>query len=174
MNETTLEHRDLKSRVVEEMRNYLVIFAYLAIFFAVFAWHRRLILQEEHQPITDFWVPVIEAAVLAKVILIFDLFGLGRGLEGKPLIVPTLFKTMVFGLGIAVFGLLEHTVEGLFHGEGIEGGVKDFEALGRYELLSRVLVKSFALVPFFACREVGRVLGKGRLAALFWRKRAAK
>jgi len=39
---------------------------------------------------------VLEALVLAKVILIGDVLRLGRRFEDKPLIVPTLYKTVVF------------------------------------------------------------------------------
>ena len=54
-----------------------------------FLWYRRLILAEYHVSYTHYWFPLIEAAVLAKVIMVGDILGLGRGLEHKPLILPT-------------------------------------------------------------------------------------
>jgi len=45
---------------------------------------------------TNYGFAVIEALVLAKVIMIGEVARLGRGLERKPLIYPTLYKTVVF------------------------------------------------------------------------------
>lgn len=164
----------LKARIVEEITSYLITFAYLAVFFAVFAWHRRLILEEQQVPITDYWVPIIEAAVLAKVILIVDLLRVSRQFEMKPLIVPTLYKSALFGVAIAIFLVLEQTVRGLFQHHGLMGGINAIFGEGRYEVLSRCLVKFFALIPFFAFREIGRAMGPGSLTAMFLKSSAPR
>lgn len=160
---------DWKARVAEEFRSYLVIFLYLALFFCVFAWYRNLILAERDIAATSMWVALIEAAVLAKVVLILGLFRFGRQLEHEPLIVPVLCKTVIFAVGIALFGLGERTVSGLMRGQGWLGGIREIEGFGRDELISRILVKSTALIPFVAIQELSRVLGEHRLATLFFR-----
>jgi hypothetical protein len=172
MSEAQKAVSNWKHTLVHETGEYFVNFVYLAFFFAAFAWYRRLVLDARGLVILDWGVPLIEAAVLAKFIMILGMFHFGRRLENKPLIVPTLYKTAVFSVWIAVFGALEHTLRGLIHGRGVTSGFEELVDGSRYELLARCLVKFLALVPFFAFKEIGRVLGKGKLRALFWQSGA--
>jgi hypothetical protein len=41
------------------------------------------------------------------------------------------------------------------------------------EWLSSALVVFFVFIPFFAVRELGRVLGEGMISGLFFRRRSA-
>ena len=129
-----------------------------------------MILAEYQVRYTNYWFPLIEAAVLAKVIVLGDLFRLGRGMENKPLIISTLFRTVMFSLCVAVFSMVEETVRGLLHGNGLTGGFDDIASRGWYELLSRCVVIFAAFIPFFSFKELERVLGAERLRALFWRR----
>jgi hypothetical protein len=131
-----------------------------------------LLLAEYQIEYTNYWFPLIKAAVLAKVIVVGDLFRLGRGLGDKPLIVPTLYRTMVFSVWVGVFSLLEATVRGLLRGQGLIGGFEEIVSKGRYELLAECVVTLVVFIPFFAFKELGRVLGGSRLRALFWRREA--
>jgi len=79
-----------------------------------------LVLAEYQITYVRYGLSVLEALVLAKVILIGDVLRLGRRFEDKPLIVPTLYKTVVFTLWVAAFSFLEHTIEGLLR--AIVGG----------------------------------------------------
>ena len=119
----------------------------------------------------NYGVAIIEALVLAKVILMGNALGLSRGLEDKPLIFPTLYKAVVFSLFVGIFGVLEHMIGGLLHGKGLAGGFQELMSEGRYELLARCMVTFFAFIPFFAFQELGQVLGEGKLGALFFRKK---
>ena len=44
------------------------------VFLIAFAWYRRLILASYHIQYLGYWAPVIETAILAKVIMIGDAF----------------------------------------------------------------------------------------------------
>ena len=169
MDEQHVVKRGLKHVVWNAFVEYLAVLAYFAPLFSVFAWHRRLILAQQGVPVSDYWVPLVEAAVLAKVVIVVDMLRLAHRLESKPLIFPTLYKTFVFSVAILGFGVLEHLVRGLLHHEGIRGDLDDLTSGGTYELLARCMVKLVALVPFFAFREVARIMGRGKLAAAFLR-----
>jgi hypothetical protein len=116
-------------------------------------------------------VPLVEAAALAKVITVGDILRLNRGLKHKPLILPTLLRTVVFSVWVGSFRFLEETVRELLHGKGLMGGFEALASKGRYELLAGCLVMFVAFIPFFAFRELGRVLGEGKIRALFFRWR---
>ena len=47
--------------------------------------------------------------------MVGDIWGLGQGLEHKPLILPPLYRTVVFSVWVGVFRVLEATVSGLLH-----------------------------------------------------------
>jgi len=53
--------------------------------------------------------------------MIGEVVRLGRGLERKPLIYPTLYKTAVFVLFVGVFKIIEEVIKGLWKGGGAHG-----------------------------------------------------
>lgn len=159
-----------KSKIVHEMVEYFLNFVYLAFFLVAFTWYRRLILAEYAIPYSNYWVPLVEAAVLAKVVMVGDLMRLGRGLERTPLLIPTLYRTVVFSALVGVFSVLEHTGSALLHGKGLTEGLGELASKGRYELLAQCVVIFAAFVPFFAFKELEGVVGEGKLRDLFWRR----
>ena len=135
--------------------------------------YRRLILKEFGVAYLHYGFALIEALIIAKVILIGQAFGLGKRFERGPLILSALYKSILFGIFVFLFGLLERVVEALIHQGGwasVEQGISD---LGPYELLARVLMLSVALLPFFAFWEIGRALGPGKLSALLLSRQGA-
>ena len=164
--------KSLKEKIFHEMAEYWVIVGYLGLVFAAFTWYRRFLLAAYDITYTDYGVALIEALILAKVIMIGDVLRLGRGLGQKPLIYPTLFRTVVFSLFVVGFTLIEHLIKGLWMGKGFTGGLVGFLGKGSHELLAGCLVVFVAFIPFFAFKELGRVLGEGKIWTLFFRRRA--
>jgi hypothetical protein len=166
--------RTWKEKVFQELVEYWISVIYLTLVFAAFTQYRRFILAAYDITYTNYWVAVIEALILAKVIMIGAVVRLGRGLEDKPLIYPTLYKTVVFTLFVIAFTVVEHAVRGLWSGKGLTQGVVDLYRERFHELLGGALVIFVALVPFFGVKELGRVLGEEKIRALFFRRRAAE
>ena len=162
-----------KQKVISELIEYWIVVAYLACFFGVFTWYRRLVLAAYQISYLQYGVILIQSLVLAKVIWIGEALRLGRGFEDKPLFVPTIYKSVVFTLFVGVFSVVERTIEGLIHGRGWAGGVEEVLSKGKYELLARCLVTFVAFMPFFAFKELERVLGRGQIFTPFFRKAAA-
>ena len=158
-----------KQRIRHELFEYWMTVLYLALYFGAFTMYRRLILAEYQISYMNYGMALIEALVLAKVILLGDLLRLGRGLENWPLIIPTLFRAIKFTIWVGVFTILEHTIRGGLRGEGLAGGFGNFISKGKYELLASSLVVFFTFIPFFAFRELNRLLGKGRIWEAFFR-----
>ncbi len=144
---------------------------YLALVFSVFTWYRRFLLASYDIEYTNYGFAVIEALVLAKVIMIGEVIRLGRGLEQKPLIYPTLYKTVVFTIFVGVFKLIEQVIKGLWKWEELTGGLIEFIEKGSLELLANSLVVFVAFISFFGVKELGRVLGEDKIQALFFRRR---
>lgn len=159
-----------KEKFFREMAEYLINAIYLSLVFAAFTQYRRLVLAAHDIIYTNYWVAVIQALILGKVIMIGALFRLGRSLEQGPLIYSTLYKAVVFTFLVLVFNLIEHVIKGLWTGKGLAGGFAEFLDRWPHELLAGSLVIFVALIPFFAVKELGRVLGQEKIRTLFFRK----
>jgi hypothetical protein len=171
MNGADENKAGIKKKIVHEMTDMLLISLYLALFFCSFTTYRRLVSHELGIDFLNYGFALVKALVLAKVILLGRYVRFGRIFDDRPLIYPTLYKVVIFSLFTLVFAVLEHLVRGFFHGEDLVGVFQEIIGLGRDELLARTLVVLFAFVPFFAFSEIGRVLGEGRLGALFLKTR---
>jgi len=167
-----IEHKaTLKEKTVEELRNFWVIFVYLAFLFSAFITYRRLILHEVGVSYLHYGFAVIEAAIIGKVILIGQAVGLGKRTEAHDaLIVTVLLKSIVYAIFVGLFTVLEHLVEGLIHKESLETIAHGLASVGRDEFLARALMVFVTFVPLFSVYEACRVLGHTDLYALFFEK----
>ena len=163
-----------KQKIADEMVGYWLTVLYLTIFFGVFATYTRLVMAQHNISFEEYGISIIKALVLAKVIMLGDILRLSRGFEDRPLAYPTLFRSFAFTLWVLVFIILEHTIGGFLRGKGLAGGFDEFLQRDRYELLARSLVVFFAFIPFFAVRELGQVLGRGKIQELFFRRRVVR
>jgi hypothetical protein len=162
----------LTKKVRHELIEYVINIVYLMLVFAAFTQYRRFLLAEYSITYTNYWVGLFAALVLGKVIMIGSVFRLGRWLEHKPLIVPTIYKALIFTIFILVFRVVEYAIKGLLHGDGLVTALGEFFAQkGIDEMLANSVVVLVTLIPFFAVKELGRVLGRERVAALFFRNR---
>jgi hypothetical protein len=158
----------LRERLIHEMEQYVLIAAFLFFFFGSFTTYRRLVLAEYQVGFVEYGWALIKALVLAKVILIGELLHLGERFRDRPLIVATFWKTLIFGLLIAAFAILERVVGALVHHTSIAEELHLTRQEG-YELLARTNLEVVALIPLFAFRELARVMGEGKLWDLFLR-----
>jgi hypothetical protein len=156
------ERTSRKEKLIHVIREYLVNFAYLAMFFGVFTTYRRLLMAEYEISDGDYGISIIKALILAKVLMLGEMFRLGARLKDKPLIYNTLMKTTVVTAWVLLFHILEETLRGLLHGQGIVGGVSELVGQLPCELPAHILILFFAFLPFFAIRELGAILGEGK------------
>ncbi|MGC8494834.1 MAG: hypothetical protein ACP5SH_24185 [Syntrophobacteraceae bacterium] len=171
MNEQAGEKAGWKQRAVRELAEYWINVAYLFLFFGVFTMYRRLVLAQYKISYLHYGYAFFKALVLAKIIMIGDALGLARRLQDRPLIVTTLYKAVVFAVWVVFFNAFERVAEGLLEGRGL---AESFQGIGsRLDILfAGVLVVFFSFIPFFAFKELGRVLGIKKIAFLFFRSRS--
>jgi hypothetical protein len=160
-------HATLKERAIEELKAYWIIVVYLAVFLGALTNYRRLILAEFGVAYIHYGIAIIEALILAKVILIGEALGFGRRFENRPLIWPVIHKTIFCGVLVMLFGVLERIVEGLIHEKNLAAVLQGIIDIGGDELAARTLVMLVAFVPLFAFWEIGRVIGLPKLSAIF-------
>ncbi len=159
-----------KAILVHEFFEYLFNFAFLAFFLISFAWYKRLILAVYSIQFSGYWAPLIEAAVLAKVVMIGDALRLGRRFRNLPLAVPTIYRTIMFSLLVLLFSFAEHIVRALMHGKTAAEGIAELTTQGWSVILAWFVVVIAAFLPFFTVKEIEAAFGSGRVRGLFFRK----
>jgi hypothetical protein len=168
MAEAAASHASLKEKALRELRLFLFVTLYLVFLLGSFTLYRRLTYAELGLGYLAYGFKLIEALVIAKVILIADAIGLGRSAERRSLFVSVAWKTVLFSLFIVAFNILEQAVEARVHGEPWSRAILSFTDKGLDEMLARSLVIVIALIPLIAFLELDRALGPGKLRELFF------
>jgi len=153
----------LAKRIVHEANEFVVVFLFLAPFFISFAIFRVHLMgvcgKESSSYATEVLKALVNALVLAKVILTGDVIRLGKPIESRPVIFTTIYKAAVFTVLYIVFTVVENTVRSLFHGLTFEAALQSIAHTEKGDLLTLSLVVFFTFNPFFLLREIRRVLG---------------
>jgi hypothetical protein len=159
----------LSTRVLDEASRFAIMFLYLWALFGVFVLEQRITLHQRGISVTWDGFALINALVLAKVMLVVEDLDVGRWLPRRPLIWPILHDAMLLSLLFIGFHFLEDKVVAWF--KGVDTG--DSHPLGGGGIegfLSVAALLFISLIPFFAFRHFSRVLGGDRLRAILFRK----
>jgi hypothetical protein len=168
MTTESAQKNGLKQKAVHELEEMAVIFLYLAFFFCAIATYSMLLLNKFQVSYFTYGTALINALVIAKVILIGDYMHLGKKREAKSLIYLAVYKAFVFGLLVFAFHIIEEVIKHLVHGESI---TPLFRETRIDDLLCRTLIIFCTFIPLFAFIELRRVLGESQFSALFFKSR---
>ena len=153
----------LKQKAAHEFEEFLIIFGYLAFFFCALATYSMLLLGKFDISYFTYGAALINALIIAKVILIGEVAHLGKKVEAKPLLYSTVSKAFLFGLLVFAFHLLEEMIKRLIHGKDIVGAFNDIRL---DDLLARTLIIFCTFIPLFGFRELRRVIGQDKFRDL--------
>jgi hypothetical protein len=159
--------RSLREKAVFEFKRFVAVFLYLWVVFALLSIHETIIRAQHHLDYRAHTFAVINAFVFAKVLLVGDYLRLGNRFKHKPLIYPVLYKCLVFSALLTGFHVVERTFSGVIGGKTFS---ESFFEIGGRTLISIVLISALAfvmLIPFFAFRELGKMIGEKELRELF-------
>ena len=159
-----------KKILIHEFFEYWFNFFFLAFFLVSFAWYKRLILAEYQIEYAGYWAPLIEAAVLAKVVMIGDALRVGRRFRNLPLVVPTIYRTIAFSLLVILFAFAEHIVRALVHGKTVSAGIAEVTNKGWPVILAWFVVIIAAFLPFFTVKEIEAAFGQSKVREMFFHK----
>jgi hypothetical protein len=166
MNAENPEKATLKQKATHELREFAVISLYLAFFFCAVATYSLLLLNQFHISYFVYGTSLINALVIAKVILIGEYAHLGKKHESRPLFQFALYKAFLFSFLVLAFHIVEEAIKRRWHGENFATASHGIRI---NELLARSVVIFCAFLPLFAFRELRRVLGEEKFRSLFFR-----
>ena len=154
-----------KQRAKHELKDYATISGYLAVLFCAVAAYTMLLLRRYDEATTlSYTFAIINALVIGKVILIGEMMNIGKRAETRPLYQSVLLKSVIFGLFVFVFHLLEEFIKRLIHHKPNWTVLHEIEF---DQLIARSIIIFCAFIPLFAFRELRRVLGEDKLYEMF-------
>ena len=159
------------TRVKDELREFIVVAVYLFICFTALAYLKASILKAHGIAFAPFGFAAIKALVCAKFVSLGRVLRIGEGFKSLPLVWPTLYKSLSFLALLLVLNAVEEVVVGLIHSRRI---VDSFAAVGGGtvdQLIATSVVGLLILIPFFAFRALGEVVGERNLVRLFFAHR---
>ena len=156
----------LKAKLYDELRRFLMIFAYLWLVFFVFLVHEWIVLAGNHIGFRFYGFAAINALVLSKIMLIAEGLQFGERFDDKPLIIPIAYKSVLFSVLLVVAYILEEIALGWFHGKSVAESFPQIGGGGVVGMLCVAGLLCIALVPFFAFREIARAMGEAEFRSL--------
>lgn len=166
MTRTAAQKAELKQKAKHEAKELLYVFLYLAFFFCALATYATLLLKEYEVPYWNYAFALINALVIAKVILIGQVMHLGEKYEARPLLLSALWKAFMYCLFALAFHFVEELVKRLIHGAGMAEASRSIRVEA---LLGHTLVIFCTFIPLFAFMEFRRVLGDDVFYGLLFR-----
>ena len=162
----------LGERAIHEAKELVIIASYLFVCFAAVAYFKASILKAHGVAFAPFGFAIAKALICAKFVSMGHIFHLGeRRFNSLPLIWPTLYKSFCFLALLVVLNALEEVVVGLFHRRTISDSMADFGGGTLDQLIAASFIGFLILVPFFAFRALGEVVGERNLVQVFFSHR---
>jgi hypothetical protein len=164
-------YHNLKERFIIEVKRFLGMTTYLWVLFTLFGIHEYLVLQHYEIRYTFYGLAIANAVVLGKIMLIAEDLHLGERFKEKPLIYPIVYKSIVFAIVFMLCYVIEEVLVGVIKGRTLAESIPKVGGGSPIGILSVAVIIAVALIPFFAYREIGRVIGEGALHALIFTRR---
>lgn len=165
------EKKGLKQKIHDEFIEYFFNFLYMAIIFSAIILYRRMILAEHDIFLEDYFLGVFKAFVIAKVVMLAAFLSISRKFENKALYIPVLYKSLLFTLCVILFDIIEIIVLELIHGAEILSAFSELENHINFIWLGSAMLIFFIFIPFFAFKELSRVMGEDKIRNLFLKDR---
>jgi hypothetical protein len=170
--ETQKVKKSWKQKLYHEFTEYWMNVIYMALVFSAIIFYRRLVLAHYEIYLDDYFSGVVKALVIAKVVMIGAFLRISRRYEHKPLIFPVLYKAVLFTLWVMIFDIAEAFIRIFITNPVFAEAFSELKNHMNNLWLGGALLIFFSFIPFFAFKELVRVLGKEKVRDLFLRKHA--
>jgi len=161
----------IRKRATDELKEFLVISAYLYVCFTALAYLKFAILQAHNIAFAPFGFAAAKALICAKFMSVGHMLHLGERHKNRALIWPTLHKSVVFLVFLMVLNVLEEILVGVLHRRTLADSIADFAGGTLDQLVATSIVVLLILIPFFAFRTLGEVVGERNLTRVFFESR---
>jgi hypothetical protein len=155
--------------VVREVKKFGTLFLYLALVFGLFTLHQWVVLASNHISYAFYGASVVNALILAKIMLVAEALHFGERFQDRPLAYPILYKSVAFGLMLVVAYVAEEVIVGLLKGKSLAQSAPELGGGTPAGILAIAVIMCVALIPFFTFKEIRRVYGGAEFDSLVFR-----
>jgi hypothetical protein len=165
---------NLAHKIYHQIIQFLLVAFYLFIVFAVLALHEEVVAAKNGIEYHFYGFAVINAIILGKVMLVAEDLNFANRFfrnilaRNGPLIYVILFKSIAFTLLFYVFDIVEEVLVGVFKGKTVAESFPNIGGGTPRGIFSMIVVITVLLIPFFAYREIGKVIGESELHSLLF------
>ena len=171
MADTDPPKASLNQRISDELKEFAASAVYLYVCFTAIAYFKFAVLQAHDIPFAPFGFAAAKALICAKFMSLGHMLQLGDRNENQALIWPVLRKSYAYLLLLLVLNAAEEVIVGLLHARSIMELLAQVSGGTRDQLIARSIIAFLMLLPFFAMRELGDVVGGRTLVCLFFEPR---
>jgi hypothetical protein len=167
--ETDIKSRtSVRRRIIEELKELVVITAYLYVCFAALIQLKAAILHAQGVPYATLGLAAVKAVICAKFMLLGSAFHVGERFSKPPLVLPTLYRSVAFLVLLIFLNVIEEAGVGVIHGRTIVDSISDIGGGTWSQIIATSFILFLVLIPFFAFRALGDVVGQKILLRLFF------
>lgn len=141
---------------------------YLWLLFALFSLHESVVLAQHDIDYREQGFAVINALMLAKVMLVGEDLHLGRRFKDRRLVYSILYQSLAFAILFICFHIVERMLAGLWDGKTIAASFPEIGGGSLKGIVSTAAIICVSLIPFFAFKAIDEAMGERELAALFF------
>ena len=171
MQNGTTARVKIAKRAIDELKEFLVIAAYLYVCFTALAYLKAAILQAHGVSFAPFGIAAIKALICAKFMSVGHAIHLGERHKKEALIWPTLRRSFAFLVLLLVLNVLEEVILGYIHHRAVVDSIAAVGGGTMHQLIAASIVVLLILIPFFAFRSLSEVVGERNLLRLFFEPR---
>jgi hypothetical protein len=158
----------LYKRAGHEFIELAILTLYLYVAIGAVIMMKTAVLDTHGVDFAPWGVAIVKAVLLAKFMLIGHALKTGERNTTRPLIWPTLYKSVAFLVLLIVLTILEEAVVGLFHHQSVATSLGDLLGARFGETAAGIFLLLLVLIPYFAFRVLDDTLGEGRLVRMFF------
>jgi hypothetical protein len=164
----TTTRATLGQRAAHELKEIAILTAYLWVTLGAVILMKAAVLHDAGVSFAPWGIAILKALVLAKFMLIGRAMNVGERFHDRPLIWPTLHKSLAFLVLLVVLNIIEEVVVGLFHHQSVAASLGELTGAKLYETIAGILIMLLVLIPYIAWGVLSEALGEGRLARMFF------
>src|SRR5215469_6654500 len=118
-NEPAMRSHSLKNRVIHELKEFVVLAAYLYVAFGAIVLYKAGVMREAGVEWSPWGLALIKSLLVAKFMLTGRAIRIGQRFGDKPLIWQTVHRSLAFLCFVLALTVLEEVVTGLIHHESV-------------------------------------------------------
>ena len=168
MSEQSHGRRSIGSKLAEEFKAMAALAVYLYICFGAVILFKSAVLREAGIHYGVWSLAAIKALIMAKFMLVGRMLHVGMRYQNRPLIWPTLYRSLMYLIVLLILTTLEELIVGFIHGRAVVDSLTHVVGPNFFQGVAFCLIMFLILVPYSAFSVLGDVLGEREMIRLFF------